>query len=257
MQIPHFSAHASPGAQVEQTAKGHWRLSIPAGEAGQYRLAQMDDYRSLPRRKFLWQPPVTVSFSMRSSGHNLPGTWGLGLWNDPFGFAIAQGAVRLLPALPNAAWFFFASESNYLSFRDDVPAAGQLAGVFSAPRVPIWLFAPGVVLVPLLAFRPAARLLRRLASRLIKEAAAQMTHDPTEWHDYLLVWEAEKVAFGVDGETVLETQVSPHGPLGLVLWIDNQYAAWTPDGRLKYGTLPNESAWIDIKELQVEELQVP
>jgi hypothetical protein len=33
--------------------------------------------------------------------------------------------------------------------------------------------------------------------------------------------------------------------------MDNQYAAWGPDGRLKYGTLPNMSAWIEIRELKI------
>ena len=39
--------------------------------------------------------------------------------------------------------------------------------------------------------------------------------------------------------------------LGVVIWIDNQYAALPPDGRLRYGTLENqERAWIEIKNIQ-------
>jgi hypothetical protein len=60
------------------------------------------------------------------------------------------------------------------------------------------------------------------------------------------------VIFLVDGVRVLETEVSPDGRLGVVIWIDNQYAALPPDGRMRYGTLENpERAWIEIKQFQV------
>jgi hypothetical protein len=60
------------------------------------------------------------------------------------------------------------------------------------------------------------------------------------------------VVFRLGGQVLLETEVSPGAPLGLVIWIDNQYAYWTPDGRLGYGTLTNrESAWLQIKSLEL------
>ena len=62
----------------------------------------------------------------------------------------------------------------------------------------------------------------------------------------------EVVSFRVDQEVVFETRVSPLGPLGLVIWIDNQYAAVPPSGHLSYGTLANpEPAWIDIEGLHM------
>jgi hypothetical protein len=52
--------------------------------------------------------------------------------------------------------------------------------------------------------------------------------------------------------TILETQVSPAGPLGLVLWVDNQYASLPPDGRIGSGTLANEhAAWIELADLKL------
>jgi hypothetical protein len=40
--------------------------------------------------------------------------------------------------------------------------------------------------------------------------------------------------------------------MGLVLWIDNQYAAFPPDGKLRAGTLPAlEEAWLEISQVQV------
>ena len=44
----------------------------------------------------------------------------------------------------------------------------------------------------------------------------------------------------------------PTPPLGLVLWIDNQFAAWTPEGRLGYGVLENAAAWMEIEELRFQ-----
>jgi hypothetical protein len=99
-------------AEVTRTATGAWRLGIPPGLAGQYRLAQLDDYRRLPRRAFLWHPPLSLSLSARASHASIPGTWGFGLWNDPFGLAFLQGGGVRTPALPNAAWFFIASPQN-------------------------------------------------------------------------------------------------------------------------------------------------
>ncbi len=72
-----------------------------------------------------------------------------------------------------------------------------------------------------------------------------------EWHHFRIDWQPGGVIFLVDGVRVLETEVSPDGRLGVVIWIDNQYAALPPDGRLRYGTLENqESAWIEIKNIQ-------
>jgi len=53
----------------------------------------------------------------------------------------------------------------------------------------------------------------------------------------------------VDGAEILRTPLAPRGPLGLVLWIDNQYAAWRPDGRLGFGTLANPAAWLEIENI--------
>jgi hypothetical protein len=55
----------------------------------------------------------------------------------------------------------------------------------------------------------------------------------------------------VDEVDVLDTRASPRGPLGLVIWIDNQYAAFTPQGRLAWGVLPDERpAWLEVEALE-------
>src|SRR5262245_12963203 len=95
----------TPGAKVEEISRGNaYLLSIPAGSADQYRLAQLDDYTKAPRSRFPLRVPLSLSLSARVSSNSIPGTWGFGLWNDPFGLSLGFGGNPLrLPALPNAA----------------------------------------------------------------------------------------------------------------------------------------------------------
>lgn len=239
----------SGGGKATRVDAETWRLEIPAGPKGHYRLAQLDDYTRLPRGGFLWRPPFQISWQARASSREMPGTWGFGLWNDPFSASLGLGgADRRLPALPEAAWFFFASPHNYLSFRDDLPAQGFLAATFrSAPISPVWLALGSPFLVSLL-LPGVSRLARRVARQLVRQDAVLVSVDPTAWHRYSLEWKEDQVRLGVDGQAILDTAVAPRGQLGLVLWIDNQYAAWTPDGRIRLGSQANaEPAWIDLK----------
>jgi len=191
----------------------------------------------------------------RASAPETPGTWGFGLWNDPFSFSLGfGGAGRWFPALPNAAWFFFASPPNHLSLRDDQPGCGALAQVFRSPRLPGPLLGLGLPAAPFLLWPPTARLLRRLARKVVRQDGVALELDPTVWHTYTFTWQAEQVSFRIDHRTVFTTHLKPRGPLGLVLWVDNQYAAFTPAGRLGYGFLENpEPAWIEVAEVVIGE----
>jgi hypothetical protein len=240
-------------AQVSQIGADAWHLEVPAGPEGRYRLAQLDDYSNLGREAFPWRPAVSLSLRAKASQSDVPGTWGFGLWNDPFSLSLGfGGGTRRWPILPNAAWFFFASAPNYLSLRDDLPAQGSLVATFRSPQWPAKLLALGAPAMPLLLWSPGARLIRRLGRRFVHQDAVEMDIDPAVWHSYVLQWKQGSVCFQVDGEVMLETRTSPAGPLGLVIWIDNQYAALPPSGRLSYGTLANpEPAWIDIEALSM------
>lgn len=254
---PSLEIRRSSGAGVEALEDGLWRLSIPAGPAGVYRLAQLDDYLTRPRRRFPWRAPFRLRLMARCSQPDLPGTWGFGLWNDPFSLNLGLGgAARRLPAAPNTAWFFYAAPPNYLSLRDDLPAQGFLAATF---RSPAWVskgppashdFPSGPARSPLPTW--AGRGLRRLGRAFIAQSAAQLIVDPVDWHTYEIDWQPSRVAFAVDGETILDTPVAPRGPLGLVLWIDNQYAAFPPSGALIFGNSPSpQPAWLEIKDLSL------
>lgn len=244
------------GGQIENIGDGAWRLWLPPGPQGRYRLAQLDDYSLRPRANFLHRPPLTISLQARASALDIPGTWGFGLWNDPFSMSLLGGGGLLrLPTLPNTAWFFFASPPNWLSLRDDLPAQGGLAATFRSPTWPALLLAPGALLLPLLVIPPMARFLRRLARRFIHQDATALTIDPTAWHTYRLEWQTDQVSLIVDGGIALQTRLAPRGSLGLVIWIDNQYLSFTADGRVGYGTLPNpDPVWIEIADLHFSAL---
>ncbi len=227
-------------------------MEINSGGRGTYRLAQIDDYVILRRRKFKHAPPWRIRLQAKVSAPNLPGTWGFGLWNDPFGFSLGFGRTEgRLPVLPNAAWFFHASQPNWLSLRGDIPANGFFAGTWNSPRIPSLLLAPALITLPMLLFKPFSRLLRMLTAIIVVQDAAPIDIDVTSWHDYSIDWLREILEFKIDGETCFKTDVSPRHPLGLVLWIDNQFAAWTPEGHLGYGTLDSPNASLEIKSLEV------
>lgn len=251
--IPDVQPRVRSGGEAQPQGNGKWKLSLHATSKDSYCWAQVDDYIPLARRDFHWRTPVRLRLQARISDPAAAGTWGFGLWNDPFAMNLLGGSVRRLPALPNAAWFFYALPPNYLTLRDDSPGHGFLAQVFSSPRIPSALLAPAGLAAPLLAFRSFARLARKVARRVIQEDAARIHVDVTQWHEYALTWQASEVRFSVDGMDCLVTQVSPRGPLGLVLWIDNQYMAFPPDGRLRFGTLPVErDTGLELRGLSME-----
>ncbi len=253
--MDNLRVRVTEGAEARELSPGAWHLSLPAGKAGAYRWAQLDDYIHLPRSAFLWRPPLKLALSARVSSSQLPGTWGFGFWNDPFNVSAGIGGTRRrLPALPNCAWFFYASPDNYLALHDTHPAQGFLAATFSSPLIPPFWLAVGLPVLPLLAMPAAARILRRFLRSLVRESATGLDVEVTAWHSYQLDWDAGEVRFLIDGETKYQTPVSPLGRLGLVLWIDNQFAAFHPDGRVRFGSLDNPGpVWLELSEISVHE----
>jgi hypothetical protein len=243
------SKHTGDAAVIKSPSA--WRLEISAGQKSGYQLAQLDDYSVLPRKEFRNAPPWSIGLDARASAAGLPGTWGFGLWNDPFGFAVGfGGSVRRLPCLPNAAWFFHASRPNWLSLQDDLPGDGFFAGTIRSAHIPSLLLAPALLGLPLLAVPPLSRLLRRLAAHFVRQDAAPIPATVSDWHHYSFEWSQGTVEFKVDGEPVLKTDISPLQPLGLVIWIDNQYASWDPSGHVGYGTLGTLAGWLEIANIQ-------
>jgi hypothetical protein len=251
-----MDARATKNASVKKIENG-WRLGIGAGDASSYRDAQLDDYSGLRRSGFPHRPSTTLNpsttFSLslcaRTSTLSAAGTWGFGLWNDPFGLSLGFGGSPFrLPALPNAAWFFYASPQNYLSFTDDKPAQGFLAQTFRSPKFHPLLIPAGLALP----FSPLRKVTRNLLSKVIDEDSSALSVDTTQWHRYRLEWGAKRVLFYVDDALVFESPVSPSPPMGVIIWIDNQYAAFTPEGKIAFGVLAGKEEWLEVGEIVLQ-----
>jgi hypothetical protein len=250
---PNLDARSNGEGKVIPTGNG-WRLEIPAGDKLGYRLAQVDNYARRGRKNFPHGFPLEIRLRARVSAQTIPGTWGLGLWNDPFGLSFGFGGrKKQLPALPQVAWFMHASQPNWLELQDgSSPANGFFAGSIESRKLASGWFVPGIPFLPLFTLRPFSRLVRRLASRfLIQQSGSCVDVDVTGWHEFSIRWLEQECRFSVDGMEILKTSISPLPPLGLVIWIDNQFAAWTPSGRIAYGTLDNQHAWMEVEAVQV------
>jgi hypothetical protein len=239
-----------PGSQVEKS-DGAWRFVNLASASGQYTDAQIDDYQGLPRRQFRWNPPLTLTVRARFShgADELAGTAGFGFWNDPF----LMTGFRL-PALPRAIWFFYASAHSNIRLATDTPGWGWKAATIDAATLPFFLLAPTAPLAfPLMNVRALYRRLWPVGQRALKVSEASIGVAMTDWHRYQLVWQRTHAVFRVDGEPVLECGAAPRGPLGFVMWIDNQAMIVTPWGRFGYRTLPvARRQWLEVDELQID-----
>jgi len=218
------------GSGTAVRTQGGWKLTLPPGDDKTYRLAQLDDYGSRARSKLPWRGAGTLRLRARVSATSLPGTWGFGFWNDPFGAACDPTGLSLrLPALPHAVWYFAASPKSYLSLRDDAPAQGFLAQAYGSPR-----FGLDLLQVALGATISLAAARQKLAL-IIQEAALGLSVDARAWHTYEIAWNTASTEFGVDTQTVFRTPFGPRAPLGFLVWIDNQFARFDPQGRLAWG----------------------
>jgi hypothetical protein len=237
-----------------------------------YTNAQIDDYQHRARRDFLWRPPLTLTVRARfshlaptihndercvgayhqrgrSSGQILSGTAGFGFWNDPFMMTCAR-----LPTLPRVIWFFYSSPSSNMKLDVHTPGCGWKAATMDAMRLPFLLLAPTApVAVPLMNIRPLYHKLWPIAQRAIGVCEAAVDVTMTDWHTYVIEWGTRSAHFSVDGTLILECKKPPPGPLGLVIWLDNQYMVATPWGRFRHGWLQTPGRqWMELDMVAIE-----
>lgn len=215
----------------------------------QYSNAQIDDYQGLARARFPWRPPLALTVRARFShpAAVLRGTTGFGFWNDPFGMT-----GRRWPTLPRAVWFFFNSPAP-MKLALETPGYGWRAATIDGWRLPFFLLAPTApVAWPLMRWRWLYRAAWPLAQWAIGVREALIQVDLTDWHTYVLEWLATRANFFVDGECVLSTSRSPGGPLGLVLWLDNQGIDLQP-GKLPRSLLlaTAHEQWLELAKVEV------
>lgn len=218
--------------------------------AGQYTDAQLDDYQHLPRARFPWRPPLRLTVRARFShpAGELTGTAGFGFWNDPF----AMSGFRW-PSLPRVIWFFYSSPPSNIKLDRDTPGPGWKAGTLDAIRRPFFVLLPTAPLaIPLMNVRPLYHTFWPIGQRAIQVSEALIPAEMTEWHTYHLDWQKETAHFTVDGQTILDCDTAPRGPLGFVMWVDNQYMAVTPWGRFGYGLLAGAGRqWMEVSRLEI------
>jgi hypothetical protein len=213
--------------------------------------AQLDDYQGLPRRRFPWRPPLRLAVHARFShaAGELRGTAGFGFWNDPFMMTGAR-----VPTLPRAAWFFYGSPPSNMKLDLQTPGRGWKAATIDALRPAALLLAP--LALPAVLLMNVRSFYRRLWSpiqRALNVAEAALAVDMTRWHTYVLEWGVERAWFSVDGRPLLEEAPSPRGPLGFVMWLDNQYMVATPQGRFGWGLLDAPGRqWMEVDSLAIE-----
>ncbi len=244
------------GGRVETSPTGGFKLELPAG-LDRYADAQLDDYRHLPRGRFRWTPPLRLKLRAKSGTPTPPGTLGFGFWNDPFGLSLGQGATaRRFPALPQAAWFFYGSPPNDLSLGGEGSPAGWLAMTMRSVRIPTLLLGLPLLSAWALAQAPPFRnVLFRAARRIVHVDSAIIPAAIDAWHTYAITWLPDRIEFRVDDDLVLASVVLPHGPLGFVAWIDNQYLCASPAAGLSFGVLPTRSQ--QMLELNAISIDVP
>jgi len=253
---PHWST-LLPGQGSLEFTGGSLRLVNAETSALRYTDAQIDDTQRLARRAFLWRPPLRLAVRARFSHPGPPlvegagilrGTAGFGFWNDPF----LMTGLRV-PTLPRAIWFFYASPPSNMKLDLRTPGYGWKAATIDALRWPAFFLALSAPLaVPLMNVRPLYRRLWPVLQRVLRVAEAPVEAPMTEWHTYAIEWGSRSARFSVDDTAVLATDCSPRGPLGLVIWLDNQYLVATPWGRLGYGLLASEGRqWLELESVEI------
>jgi beta-glucanase (GH16 family) len=99
---------------------------------------------------------------------------------------------------------------------------------------------------------PLYRLAWPLGQRAIKVSEALIHAPMTAWHTYQLEWHKTTARFSVDGQVIHACTTPPRGPLGFVMWFDNQYMVVTPWGRFASGLLGSgDTQWMEVSALSI------
>ncbi len=243
------------GGKVE--AEGdRFRLTLPPTARRVYADAQLDDYHDaapaggwLRRPRFPDSPPVRMTLRARASHPAPAGTLGFGFWNDPF--SLSGGVL----AAPNTVWFFYASPPSDMALAESVPGRGWKAATLNTGRVPGVILAPAALAAIALTRIPGLGRPIMSAARRAVQAYEALLDDLilADWHHYELEWQSHAALFRVDGVERLRSPAPPRGPLGFVLWLDNQYAIASREGKFGFGLCEvREEQWLEVEQLKIE-----
>ena len=243
------------GVVAHDAAAGSARLFVPLTPAGRYTNAQLDDYhessagRPPRRRPFTRAAPLRLSLRARASRAAPLGTLGFGFWNEPFSIS---GSVL---SAPSVVWFFYAAPPSDMALVPGVPGHGWKAATLTTGRWPSVLLAPGALAANLLTRLPGlGRQIMNVARRFVSAHEAPLLDVALDaWHTYEIDWQASQAIFRVDGQERLRAPAPSAGPLGFVLWIDNQYAIASAAGQFGFGVSAlAEPQWLEVDQLRFE-----
>jgi hypothetical protein len=238
---PHWNRLAVGSAWVEESYG--LKLILKSVPEGFLSTAQLDDFQTLPREYFPWQPPVTLRLRARASlpSGQLLGTAGFGFWNN-----MAPLSSTHMEVFPNWMWFYYASPQTTISPVHG-PANGWKASVvhggLGGERAMAWN--DTLLRIPLI-----GKKLGRVQMPAREKSLENW--DFSVWHDFEIYWHREAVHFRIDGDEVLEAHLRVEMPLAFIAWMDNNYAGIQPDGNVELGYLavPEEQMLI-IDNLEI------
>jgi hypothetical protein len=233
-------------AQLAITETG-LRFAVGGVHSG-YANAQIDDYTGLARADFPWRPPLRLTVRARAA-ERIAGTAGFGFWNSPI-----SPLGRVLPVLPAAVWFFYASPPADMPLAYGVPGYGWKAACIDSTQPQALAWAPLAPLV--LAANRIPGVERRLwphVQRALGVSEAPIPPPGPGFREYVIEWNIGSARFLIDGQVVHQAPCAPRGPLGFVAWVDNQWLIATPHGRFGWGVHQVQAAqWMEIGEVQIE-----
>jgi hypothetical protein len=142
------------------------------------------------------------------------------------------------------------------------PGCGWKAASMDTMHLTALLWAPVAPLAVLLMnLRRIYGILWPPIQRVLKVREVALDVDMTQWYTYVLEWGVEQARFSVGREggassSPLLDAPSPSGPLGFVMWLDNQYLVTTPWGKVRWGLLevPGRQ-WMEIDSFVIEPLR--
>jgi hypothetical protein len=250
-----FRPRPQPGWRLTQTGGGRlvltpegMRFVVAGATTRRYANAQIDDYTGLPRHRFPWRAPLRLTVVARV-GTPVRGTAGFGFWNAPI-----SPIGKVLPVLPAAIWFFYASPPANMPLAYGVPGCGWKVATIDATTRRALRWAPVAPLVLLANRLPGIykRLWHRVQRALSVSEATIPPLDDT-FRTFTLEWLTGGAHFLIDGQVVHETDYAPRGRLGFVAWVDNQWLIATPRGELGWGLLDVPGAqWMEIAQVRIE-----
>ena len=231
-----------------ETERGIARFVVDGAEDGQLSDAEIDDHRTVPRERLMWQPPLRLSVRARMSHRagEMLGTAGFGFWNDPFDW------VGNVQAPPNALWFFYASPQSDMTFDPSARGNGWKAAMLNAGRADPATMAIGNFVFNLPGM---SKLVFKLAQTRIN-AHEKILDDIvlTDWHDYRIDWRVDAARFYVDGAEVLIAPNPPRMALGFVAWVDNNAAVMGPGRDFDFKRIAiGQRQWMELAHVRISD----